>query len=93
MGVGVSTCANILSSTLSSTVKDKLSAEELNIILGSAEAVTRVTPYLQETIRQAFSLAFTTQMQAVWGITAAGLLCTLIMVEKKPRFQATATVN
>ncbi|KAF2004138.1 major facilitator superfamily transporter [Amniculicola lignicola CBS 123094] len=86
MSIGVSICANILSKTLSSAVADQLLPNQFRAVLGSAEAINSISPELQNQVRHAFAVGFTRQMQAICGLAGAGLLSTLIMIEKKPRF-------
>lgn len=59
----------------------------MNELLGSAEAIKLIPVELQEAVRHAFAHSFMRQMQALCGLAGAGLLATLIMVERRPRFQ------
>ncbi|KAF2106986.1 putative MFS multidrug transporter [Lophiotrema nucula] len=85
--IGVSVCANILSRTLTSKLSGELSSTQMKGLLGSAEAIKMIPAELQEQVRQAFAESFTRQMQALCGLAGAGLLATLIMVERRPRYQ------
>jgi hypothetical protein len=85
--IGVSACANILSRTLADSLQGRLSAQQMNGLLGSAEVIKSIPAELQETVRWAFAHSFVRQMQALCGLAGAGLLATLIMVERQPRFQ------
>ncbi|KAF2181151.1 hypothetical protein K469DRAFT_692381 [Zopfia rhizophila CBS 207.26] len=85
--IGISICANLLSSTLSNQLNDRLSPTQFHALLGSAEAIDVIPRELQDQVREAFSRSFTRQMQAITGLGVAGLLFTLIMIERRPRFQ------
>jgi hypothetical protein len=85
--IGVSACANILSHTLKDSLQGKLSPQQMGGLLSNAEAIKSIPNELQEAVRQAFAHSFKRQMQALCGLTGAGLLATLIMFERRPRFQ------
>ncbi|KAF2183643.1 drug resistance transporter EmrB/QacA subfamily [Zopfia rhizophila CBS 207.26] len=85
--IGISICANILNNSLSGKVKGLLTPEQFGALKGSAEAIKLISPSVQEQVREAFAKSFTRQMYAVTSLAAAGLLFTLIMVERRPRFQ------
>ncbi|KAH8724201.1 major facilitator superfamily transporter [Phaeosphaeriaceae sp. PMI808] len=85
--IGISICANLLSDTLSNRVAKLLSPVQFQSLLGSAESIHLIPKEAQDEVRDAFARSFQRQMYAVTGLGAAGLLCTLIMVERKPRFQ------
>jgi len=85
--IGIAIGANILSSTLSSHTAELLSPAQFKSLLGSAEAINSIPKEAQEPVRDAFARAFVRQMQAITGLGAAGLLCALLLVEQKPRFQ------
>jgi hypothetical protein len=86
--IGVSICANIVTATLSVRLNGVVSRAQLEMVLRSALVIDSMSPEVQEKIRGAFADSFTFQMQACTGLGAAAILGTLVMIERKPRFQS-----
>ncbi|KAF2730605.1 major facilitator superfamily transporter [Polyplosphaeria fusca] len=85
--IGVSACANILSHTLTDSLQGRLTPQQISVLLGDAGMVKSIPTGLQEAVRRDFAHSFTRQMQALCGLAGAGLLATLTMVERRPRYQ------
>jgi hypothetical protein len=85
--LGVAVCANILNNHLTDRLAEFVDPVHVKALLASAQAVALIPPELREVVRGAFAASFIQQMQVVLGLSAAGLVSTLLMVEKRPRFQ------
>lgn len=85
--IGVAIAANILNNDLVSKLRGVLSQEQLKGLLASAQALSLIPPALQGSVQDSFAESFVQQMQVVLGLCCAGLLATLLMVEKRPRYQ------
>jgi len=85
--VGVAICANILNNDLAEKLRGLLSPDQVKALLASAQTLASVPSELQTTVRETFAASFVEQMHAVLGLGCAGLLATLLMVERRPRYQ------
>ncbi|KAF2865599.1 major facilitator superfamily transporter [Massariosphaeria phaeospora] len=85
--LGVAICANILNNHLTDRLEGIVDPMHLKALLASAQTLALIPPELRGIVREAFAASFVQQMQIILGLSAAGLLVTLLMVEKRPRFQ------
>lgn len=85
--IGVAVCANILNNQLTSRLEGVLDPLHLKALLGSAQTMALIPPELRGVVRESFAMSFVRQMQVILGLSAAGFIATLLMVEKRPRYQ------
>jgi hypothetical protein len=85
--IGVAICANILNNHIRDRLEGLLDPRHMKALLASAQTMALIPPELREIVREAFAASFVQQMQIILGLSAVGLLVTLLMVEKRPRFQ------
>ena len=85
--IGVAICANILNNHITDQLDGILDPVQMKGLLASAQALALIPPELREVVREAFAASFIQQMQVILGLSSAGFLATLLMVEKRPRFQ------
>lgn len=85
--IGLSICTNLLNNHVSSVLSPILSADELSALLSSTEAVAGISPRLQDKVKEAFASGYNLQWLAMIAFSGGAVLASLMMVEKKPRWQ------
>ncbi|KAF2177889.1 major facilitator superfamily transporter [Zopfia rhizophila CBS 207.26] len=71
--IGVSICANILNNRITDRLAGILLSSQIKALLGSAQTVALLPPVVREEVREVFATSFTQQMQAILGLSGAGL--------------------
>jgi hypothetical protein len=66
--IGVAICANILNGRITERLTGLIPPDMMNALLGSAHAISLLSPGLQDDVRAAFAASFSQQMQAVLGL-------------------------
>ncbi|KAF2446031.1 major facilitator superfamily transporter [Karstenula rhodostoma CBS 690.94] len=85
--IGVAICANILNDHLANRLRGLLSPDQIRALLASAQTLAFISPDLRQAVRDTFAESFVMQMQVILGLSCAGLLATLLMIERQPRYQ------
>jgi hypothetical protein len=85
--IGVAICANILNNHITDRLHGILDPLQIKALLASVQALELIPSEQREVVREAFTASFIQQMQIILGLSGAGLLLTLLMVERRPRFQ------
>jgi len=91
--ISLSVCTNILNNHLSVALSPILSAKQLSALLSSAAAIVDIPSSLQDRVREAYADGYQKQMQAITAFSAAAILVTFLMFERKPRWQQSDSVE
>jgi hypothetical protein len=77
----------MLNNDLAREFRGLLAPAQLKALLASAQSLAFIPTNLRETVRDTFAATFVKQMQIILGLSCAGLLASLLMIEKRPRYQ------
>ena len=80
-------CTNVLNNRVTSELAPSLSQTQLAELLQSAESIKSLPPPLQQLVREVYAKGFREQLQVMTAFSAAAILATLMMSEKRPRRQ------
>ena len=81
--IGLAVCTNVLNTKIKSA--PFLSPQQLNSILESAQAVGKLPPSIQDTLRDTYAAGSNEEMQVLTAFSGATVLATLLMWEGKLR--------
>ncbi|MCJ1349214.1 hypothetical protein MMC31_007450 [Peltigera leucophlebia] len=81
--IGLGICTNILASKVKTDLSPVLSSEQLKAILLSFQLIEALGPAAQATVRTVYAEGYNLQMRVLIGISAAEVLATLMMWERK----------
>ena len=81
----LSVCTNVLNSRVTTELASQLSPSQLTELLRSAQTIQKLPNTLQQTVRHVYAQGFREQVQVMTAFSAAAILATLMMSERKPR--------
>lgn len=82
--LGLAVCTNVLNNNIKSE-SSRLTTQQLNDLLKSAQTIKALPPDLRENVRQAYAQGYNEEMQVLIAFAGAAVISTLLLVEKKLR--------
>jgi len=77
--------STLLSNYVGPTLSSVVTPEELHAISDSFSNIDKFSPSQVEAVRTAFAVGYGRQMKLLVGFSAAGLLASLLLIERKQR--------
>lgn len=85
--IGIAICTNVLNNMATSGLQSILTPEQLSSLIKTAQTLESLPPALRATVRQVYGEGYNRQMEVLIAFSAASMLATLMMWEKKLRRQ------
>ena len=83
--LGISICTNLLNNHLKSGLNDILTKAQVTSLLESAHNIITIPPEQRGLVENVYAEGYRSQVQALTAFSAAALLATFLMLERKPR--------
>ena len=83
--VGIAICTNVLNNMVTSGLQSVLDPEQLSDLLKTAQTLETLPPAVQRIVREIYGEGYNRQLQIMTAFSAASMLATLMMWEKRLR--------